>query len=51
MLTVAAVAGGRADVQLTMPDHPVRVDASGQSYLLSLAGKSTVDSGAPGPEP
>jgi FtsP/CotA-like multicopper oxidase with cupredoxin domain len=45
--------GGRADVELTMPDHPVRlslVGESGPAYLLSPDGKSTVDAGAPGPE-
>ena len=45
--------GGRADIQLTMPDHPVRVSLVGESspaYVLSPDGKSTVDAGAPGPE-
>jgi len=51
--TVAIGGGGRADIQLTMPDHPVRVSLVGESspaYVLSPDGKSTVDASAPGPE-
>lgn len=50
--TVPIGGGGRADIQLTMPDHPVRVSLAGEpspAYVLSPDGKSTVDAGAPGP--
>ncbi|GDY31150.1 multicopper oxidase family protein [Gandjariella thermophila] len=45
--------GGRADVELTMPDRPVRLSLAGESgpaYVLSPDGRSTVDAAAPGPE-
>jgi FtsP/CotA-like multicopper oxidase with cupredoxin domain len=51
--TVPIGGGGRADIQLTMPDHPVRVSLAGEpspAYVLSPDGKSTVDAGAPGSE-
>ena len=51
--TVSIGGGGRADIQLTMPDHPVRVSMVGDpllGYVLSPDGKSTVDASAPGPE-
>ncbi|QUQ69930.1 multicopper oxidase family protein [Kutzneria sp. CA-103260] len=49
--TVPIGGGGRADIQLTMPDHPVRVSLAGESpaYVLSPDGKSTVDDQSPGP--
>jgi FtsP/CotA-like multicopper oxidase with cupredoxin domain len=50
--TVPIGGGGRADIQLTMPDRPVRVSLVGESpaYVLSPDGKSTVDAGQPGAE-
>ena len=51
--TVSIGGGGRADIQLTMPDHPVRVSMVGDpllGYVLSPDGKSTVDASTPGPE-
>ena len=50
--TVPIGGGGRADIQLTMPDHPVRVSLVGDpllGYVLSPDGKSTVDASTPGP--
>ncbi|MEV6603417.1 multicopper oxidase family protein [Kutzneria sp. NPDC051319] len=51
--TVPIGGGGRADIQLTMPNHPVRVSLVGEdspAYVLSPDGRSTVDASAPGPE-
>ncbi|WP_157494778.1 multicopper oxidase family protein [Kutzneria sp. 744] len=51
--TVPIGGGGRADIHLTMPNHPVRVSLVGEdspAYVLSPDDRSTVDASAPGPE-